>query len=251
MPRTGAQVPRRGATLGVCPDGAASPLRLMNRGINLLFPVPQPPQASNKKKRVFIVDDHPVIRHGLAQTFSTTQDLEPAGEAASSSEAIGQLRACRADLVLVDISLAGTNGIELTKQIRAEHPQLPILILSMHEASLYAGRAQRAGANGYLMKRTGPEELLRAVRALVSGVSYTSPQAGPGPGPALEELTDRELEVLQLVGEGQSTREIAARLNLSNKTIETHRLNLKEKLRLKSAPELVRYAVDWVRTQHG
>jgi DNA-binding NarL/FixJ family response regulator len=154
-------------------------------------------------------------------------------------------------LVLVDISLAGTNGIELTKQIRAEHPKLPILILSMHEETLYANRALKAGANGYLMKRAGADELLKAVRSLLAGTAYRSPQNGGTSDSALEELTDRELEILQLVGEGQSTREIAARLNLSSKTIETHRLNLKEKLHLKTAPELVRYAVDWVRTQHG
>jgi DNA-binding NarL/FixJ family response regulator len=209
------------------------------------------PQTLTSKKRVFIVDDHPVIRHGVTQTLSTTPDLEPVGEAGSSSEAIGRLRSCSADLVLVDISLAGTNGIELTKQIRAEHPKLPILILSMHEETLYANRALKAGANGYLMKRAGADELLKAVRSLLAGTAYRSPQNGGTSDSALEELTDRELEILQLVGEGQSTREIAARLNLSSKTIETHRLNLKEKLHLKTAPELVRYAVDWVRTQHG
>ncbi len=213
------------------------------------------------QRQVVIVDDHPIIRHGVAQTIRLEPDLVVGGEASSAAEALTILRSVHADLAVIDVSLNGTNGIELIKQIRSEHPHLPILVLSMHDESLYAIRAIRAGAGGYIMKREAPEKLLTAVRKVLAGEIYMSEsqQTGlvtdPSQAPqdqaaaAIDALTDREIEVLQLVGQGHGTRDIAMRLNLSAKTIETHRLNMKEKLELKSAPELIRFAVNWVRGQ--
>ncbi len=210
-------------------------------------------------RQVVIVDDHPIIRHGVAQTIRLEPDLVVGGEASSAAEALTILRSIHADLAVIDVSLNGTNGIELIKQIRSEHPNLPILVLSMHDESLYALRAIRAGAGGYIMKREAPEKLLTAVRKVLAGEIYmnesqhtgflTAPTPQAKTAAVIDTLTDREIEVLQLVGQGHGTREIAVRLNLSAKTIETHRLNMKDKLDLKSAPELIRFAVNWVRGQ--
>ncbi len=222
----------------------------------LLAPLP-----ATARRRVLIVDDHPIIRHGVAQTIGLEPDLEVSGQASSAAEALAILREGPTDLAVVDISLGGTNGIELTKLIRGEYPALPVLVLSMHDEDLYAMRALRAGAGGYIMKREAPHLLLTAVRTVLGGGTYASPHVtarmeqpeaeDEAPGTPIESLTDRELEVLQLVGEGHSTREIASRLSLSAKTIETHRLNMKDKLALNTAPELIRYAVNWVRAQTG
>jgi DNA-binding NarL/FixJ family response regulator len=210
------------------------------------------------KHSVLVVDDHPIIRHGVCQTLGLEPDLQVVAEASSATEALDALRTFSADLAVIDVSLNGTNGIELIKQIRNEHPRLPILVLSMHDESLYALRAVRAGAGGYIMKREAPDLLLTAVRKVLGGEVYLSPalerRARPAEEPApaanpIDALSDRELEVLDLVGQGHHTRDIAQRLALSAKTIETHRLNMKDKLGLKTAPELIRYAVNWVRSQ--
>lgn len=210
------------------------------------------------KHSVLVVDDHPIIRHGVCQTLGHEPDLQVVAEASSATEALEALRTFSADLAVIDVSLNGTNGIELIKQIRNEHPRLPILVLSMHDESLYALRAVRAGAGGYIMKREAPDLLLTAVRKVLGGEVYLSPalerSARPAEEPApaanpIDALSDRELEVLDLVGQGHHTRDIAQRLDLSSKTIETHRLNMKDKLGLKTAPELIRYAVNWVRSQ--
>ena len=210
------------------------------------------------KHSVLVVDDHPIIRHGVCQTLGLEPDLQVVAEASSATEALDALRTFSADLAVIDVSLNGTNGIELIKQIRNEHPRLPILVLSMHDESLYALRAVRAGAGGYIMKREAPDLLLTAVRKVLGGEVYLSPalerSARPAEEPAaaanpIDALSDRELEVLDLVGQGHHTRDIAQRLDLSAKTIETHRLNMKDKLGLKTAPELIRYAVNWVRSQ--
>ena len=210
------------------------------------------------KHSVLVVDDHPIIRHGVCQTLGLEPDLQVVAEASSATEALDALRTFSADLAVIDVSLNGTNGIELIKQIRNEHPRLPILVLSMHDESLYALRAVRAGAGGYIMKREAPDLLLTAVRKVLGGEVYLSPalerSARPAEDPAaaanpIDALSDRELEVLDLVGQGHHTRDIAQRLDLSSKTIETHRLNMKDKLGLKTAPELIRYAVNWVRSQ--
>ena len=210
------------------------------------------------KHSVLVVDDHPIIRHGVCQTLGLEPDLQVVAEASSATEALDVLRTFSADLAVIDVSLNGTNGIELIKQIRNEHPRLPILVLSMHDESLYALRAVRAGAGGYILKREAPDLLLTAVRKVLGGEVYLSPalerSARPAEEPApaanpIDALSDRELEVLDLVGQGHHTRDIAQRLDLSSKTIETHRLNMKDKLGLKTAPELIRYAVNWVRSQ--
>ncbi len=228
---------------------------------------PRPAKTASRptvaKRRVLIVDDHPIIRHGVAQTLAMEADLVVGGEASSATEALEALRDSHVDLAVIDVSLTGINGIELIKQIRNEYPDLPILVLSMHDESLYALRALRAGAGGYIMKREASSHLLTAVRAVLAGEVYVSstmkaamnkealPDIDRESASAIDGLTDRELEVLQLVGQGHSTREIAFQLNLSAKTIETHRLNMKDKLEIKTAPELIRYAVNWSRGQTG
>lgn len=207
-----------------------------------------------------MVDDHPLFRKGVVQMLSQEADLEVRAEAESSPAALDLIRRTRVDLAIVDIGLHGsTNGIELTKSIKAEHPALPVLVLSMHDESLYADRALRAGASGYLMKREALNSVITAVRTVLDGEIYVSPTmakrliaqhvGGSGARPAVERLTDRELEVLQLIGEGIEIREIAAKLRLSPKTVEAHRAHIKEKLNLANAREVARFAVQWVDQQ--
>ncbi len=197
----------------------------------------------------------------MMQLFSGEPDLEVCGEAANAPSALGLLRMRRFDLAVVDIGLQdGANGIELTKWIRAEHPEMPVLVLSMHDEALYAERALRAGARGYVMKREALDCVLSAVRSVLSGELYISPSMSKrmifdhiqGSGEArsaVDQLTDRELEVLQLIGAGQEVRAIADQLHLSSKTVEAHRAHIKEKLNLRNAREVVRFATDWVNQQ--
>jgi len=210
---------------------------------------------------VFVVDDHPIFRHGIVQLINTEPDFFVCGEASSAPQALSALRTVDADAAVLDVSLQGTNGIELLKQIRAEHPDLPVLMLSMHDEKHYALRALRAGAAGYIMKREDGDTFLSALRRVVAGETVVSPTFGQEliyrvvssetsqSDSPINVLTDREVEVLQLIGEGRSSREIAVNLNLSVKTVESHRLHMKEKLRLKNAAELVRFATDWVAQQ--
>ena len=210
---------------------------------------------------VFVVDDHPIFRHGIVQLINTEPDFFVCGEASSAPQALSALRTVEADAAVLDVSLQGTNGIELLKQIRAEHPDLPVLMLSMHDEKHYALRALRAGAAGYIMKREDVDTFLSALRRVVAGETVVSPTFGQEliyrvvssensqSDSPINVLTDREVEVLQLIGEGRSSREIATDLNLSVKTVESHRLHMKEKLRLKHAAELVRFAADWVAQQ--
>ncbi|HEX8313157.1 MAG TPA: response regulator transcription factor [Chthoniobacteraceae bacterium] len=219
--------------------------------------------TGTRKHRVYLVDDHPVFRHGIAKLVNSEEDLTVCGEAGTAAAALDGLRQTEADVAILDVSLAGTNGIELSKQIRAEHPKMPLLVVSMHDEALYALRALRAGAQGYVMKREGTTHLLTAIRKVLAGEVWVSPrfseqllyQAARVPGPQekspLDALTDREMEVLQLLGLGQSTRKIAEELHLSPKTIETHRLHIKEKLGFKQSSELVFFAVNWVSNQTG
>ena len=178
-------------------------------------------------------------------------------EAGSAAEALTALRSLKPDAAIIDISLPGTDGLELTKMIRAERPDLPILVLSMHDESLYAERVLRAGANGYLMKQEVAEKIIPAMRKVLNGEIYLSDRAGQRilrdvsgragrtDKPSIEKLSDRELEVLRRIGQGQGTRQIAEQLHLSVKTIETYRAHIKEKLNLKNATELIRFAVQW------
>ncbi len=215
----------------------------------------------NGKRGIMVVDDHPLFRKGVIQMLSQEPDLEVRAEAESSPAALAALRKTPVDLAIVDIGLHGsTNGIELTKSLKAEHPNLPVLVLSMHDESLYAERALRAGANGYLMKREALDSVIAAVRTVLNGDIYVSDTmskrmiadhigvSGQTRSP-IEKLTDRELEVLQLIGEGSEVREIALKLHLSAKTVEAHRAHIKEKLDLKNAREVARFAVQWVDSQ--
>lgn len=207
------------------------------------------------RKRIFIVDDHPLMREGIRQWVGRTPGLEVCGEAESAVQAMAGIRRSAPDLVLVDISLPGRSGLELTKDLRARRPDLPVLVLSMHGEGLYAARALRAGARGYVMKRSGGDRVVSAIREVLAGhiavsqeaatfllESYTGrhPAGAPRPVP---NLTDRECEVLQMVGEAKSNREIAEELRLSPKTVETHRMNLVRKLELKNSAELLRFAL--------
>lgn len=210
------------------------------------------------KKRVLIVDDHPVFRHGIAALINAEPDLMVCGDAASSPAALEAMRNLYPDVALLDISLPGTNGIELIKLMKAEQPKLPLLMLSMHDESLYALRALRAGALGYVMKAEALTNVLDALRKVLKGEVYVSPRLSErlifqaiqsvdgGTGSPVDKLSDRELEVLELMGRGFGTKQIAGELHLSVKTIETHRAHIKEKLGFRDAGEMVRFAIDWV-----
>ena len=207
---------------------------------------------------MLLVDDHPVVRHGLSQMILREADLAVCGEAGNAPAALEDMRRLAPDLAVLDISLQGTNGIELIKLMRAEQPKLPILMLSMYDESLYALRALRAGARGYVMKGEAMDQILTAIRKVLNGDIYLSHRFSErlvfnanqslegGMGSPVDKLSDRELEVLQFLGRGFGTREIADELHLSVKTIETHRAHIKEKLGFKDAGELVRFAIDWV-----
>jgi DNA-binding NarL/FixJ family response regulator len=224
---------------------------------------PTVPTAARAQKRILIVDDHPVFRHGIAALITAEKNLAVCGEADSAPAALEAMRRLKPDLAMLDISLQGTNGIELVKLMRAEQPRLPIIILSMHDESLYALRALRAGARGYVMKGEAMSHVLTALRKVLAGDIYVSPRFSErlvfkaiqslegGMGSPVDKLSDRELEVLQLLGRGFGTREIANELHLSVKTIETHRAHIKEKLGFKDAGEMVRFSIDWVAQEQG
>jgi DNA-binding NarL/FixJ family response regulator len=210
-----------------------------------------------KKKEIFIVDDHPLMRKGMAMTLDNSVEYTVCGQAESAEEALNQIPSLKPDGCVVDISLPGMNGIELVKNLLAQLPDLKILVVSRHDEELYAERAIRAGAKGYLMKLEAGEVLVSAVRQVMNGGIYLSDSIGSqlimkiasgqsaGDNP-LEILSDRELEVFELTGRGESTKEIAQRLHVSVKTIDTYRARIKEKMHLKSANELMRRAVQWV-----
>ena len=205
------------------------------------------------------MDDHSVLREGLAMVINGQPDLLVCGEAADAPRALEIIGAVEPDIAIVDLSLVGGSGLELVKDIKALHPDLATLVLSMHDETLYAERALRAGARGYIMKRASTDELLAALRKVLDGGIYLSEQmsalvVGQPFGdratplvarPSLESLSDRELEVFQLLGEGRSTQEVARLLGLSMKTVSCYRQNIKNKLRLKDATELVQHAIHW------
>jgi DNA-binding NarL/FixJ family response regulator len=218
-------------------------------------------RAAQAPKGIFIVDDHPITRYGLAQLIGHEPDLRVCGEAESAQQALDALKSIQPDLVLADITMPGKSGLEFIKDVNAQHPGLAVLVTSMHDESLYAERVLRAGGRGYIMKSEGGEKLLEAVRQVLGGQVYVSPSvsaallngisrhrssAGEG-GPSA--LSDREFEIFGLIGQGLSTREISQRLNLSIKTVETHRLHIKEKLHLQTGSELIKQAVRWAATQ--
>jgi DNA-binding NarL/FixJ family response regulator len=210
------------------------------------------------KHKVFIVDDHPIVREGLAQMIHREPDLAVCGEAEDAQTALQMIHSLKPDIVIVDISLHGPDGLDLLKSVRAKDPRLPVLILSMHDESIYAERSLRAGANGYIMKQEATENVLVALRRILNREVYVSPpiankmlqrfvsaRTAQGKHSTVDGLSDRELEVLRLIGEGHSTRQIANALHLSVKTVESYQAHLKEKLALKNSRELVQYAVQW------
>jgi DNA-binding NarL/FixJ family response regulator len=216
---------------------------------------------AKEHKRIYIVDDHPVFREGLVGLVKREADLTVCGEADAASHALSALEKLKPDLTLVDIGLPGRSGLELIKDIRAVRPELPVLVISMHDETLYAERVLRAGGRGYIMKQEGPQKILRAVRQVLDGQIYLSEKMSvrildafsnrSRTASPISRLTDRELEVLQLIGEGKDSHDIADQLNLSFKTVDAHRGRLKEKLSLKSGTELICYAARWVESQRA
>ena len=209
------------------------------------------------KRTIFLVDDHPVVRQGLALLINREADLMVCGDAEESAAALRGIEQLKPDLIVVDISLNGPDGLDLLKNIRAKDANLPVLVLSMLDESLYAERSLRAGANGYIMKQEATERVLVAIRRILSGEIYVSDgiadrilQQFAG-GARVEQrspvacLTDRELEVFRLIGEGHGTRQIAEELRISVKTVESYQAHIKEKLSLKNARELVQRAIQW------
>jgi len=213
------------------------------------------------KRKVLVVDDHPFMRAGLSQLIDRQPDLCVCGEAGDPTTALQQMSKSPVDLVLSDMTMPGRSGIEFIKDILALHPNLAILVVSMHDEMIYAERVLRAGGRGYIMKEAGGENLLAAIRQVLSGQVYVSPKLSAkildnlsgkkprGSSSPIEKLSDREFEVFKLIGDGKSTREIAAQLGISAKTVDVHRGHIKEKLELKDATSLVRHAVRWVETQ--
>jgi DNA-binding NarL/FixJ family response regulator len=214
--------------------------------------------AKTGKARVLLVDDHPIVRQGLGQLINEEPDLAIVAEAEDFPQALAAVDASQPDVAIVDISLKDRSGIELIKEIRAKRPELPILVLSMHDESLHAERVLRAGAKGYIMKQEATEQVMNAIRRVLRGEVYLSDRMASrmvnrlvtGPqnagGSPIERLSDREFEVFQMIGNGVGPSEIAEKLGLSVKTVETHRERIKEKLNLASGSELIRYAMQYV-----
>lgn len=215
----------------------------------------EPPPAV---RRILLLDDHPLLRKGLSALINQEPDLMVVGEAEDGQQALRALAESRFDLAIVDISLPGVDGIEVLKSLKERFPELPTLVVSMHDESLFAERALRAGARGFVMKQEAVESILTAIRRVLAGQIYVSERiatrmlkklvdgdARPS-ARTLDVLTDRELTIFRLIGQGYGTRQIAEQLHLSAKTVESHRAHIKEKLDLASGTELVRYACLWV-----
>jgi DNA-binding NarL/FixJ family response regulator len=214
------------------------------------------------KRTVLIVDDHPIVRQGLAQLINQESDLLVCGQAEDAHEAIAAIRELNPNMVIVDISLKETSGVELIKDLKVQYPDLPVLTLSMHDEAVYGERALRAGARGYIMKQEATEKVVTAIRRVLAGEVYVSDGMAAkmvsklvGGGVSrksaspIEGLSDRELEVFRMIGEGYNTREMAEKLHLSVKTIETYRAHIKDKLALQDAGELLRSAIQWVNSE--
>lgn len=214
--------------------------------------------SATNRMRVLIVDDHPMTRMGLVHVINHEPDLVVCAEAENAADALGAVDACEPDLVLADITLPGKSGLELVKDIKAIRPRLPILVISMHDESLYAERVLRAGARGYITKHEGGKKLMQAIRHVLRGQIYISEKMSAhiletfsGGHTAsvrslIAQLSDREFEIFELLGEGLSARKIAERLHLSTKTVDVHRANIKAKLVIKTTPELISYAARWI-----
>jgi len=221
------------------------------------------PNASSAKRRarILLVDDHPIVIQGLTQLINEQDDMEVCGAAPDTARALHLAGTTHPDLVIVDISLQGSDGINLLKDLKTRHPHLLTMVLSLHEESLYAERALRAGARGYVMKHAPPVSVMAAIRRVLAGelcvsdkiarrmlAQAVAPHRPPATSP-IESLSDRELEVFRLIGRGRSTKEIADDLRLSVKTVEAYRAHIKEKLRIASAAELIQQATLWVQRE--
>lgn len=229
--------------------------------MNLFEPMSSLDSNAKKKARVLVVDDHPIVRHALADLVNRQPDLMCCGEADDITSIRTAIERERPDLILLDLRLGHEDGLESIKALKAQDESLCILVVSACDEMLYAERVVRAGAAGYIMKEEKPSELLAAMRSVLNGQLYVSRkiamtvfqksiETAPRPaGGGIESLTDRELQVFQLLGADLSTRQIASRLSLSVKTIETYRENIKHKLGLRDASDLVRSATEWVKHQ--
>jgi len=210
------------------------------------------------KAKILLVDDHPFMRAGLAQLIDRQPDLAIAGEAENPAAAFRLVATVKPDLVLTDLTMPGRSGLEFVKDLRAQHARLAILVVSMHDEAIYAERALRAGARGYIMKEAGGENLLTAIHQVLRGEIYVSPKMAAkvlddlsarrprGSSSPIGKLTDREFEIFRLIGQGKATRDIAEQLHLSTKTVDVHRSHIKEKLGLSDSTALVRHAVRWI-----
>jgi DNA-binding NarL/FixJ family response regulator len=213
----------------------------------------------SRRNRIFLIDDHPIVRQGLTMLIDREADLEVCGDAQGASTALSALSAsgCEPDLIVLDISLNGPDGLDLLKTIRLKDAHVPVLVLSMHDEATYAERALRAGANGYIMKQEAAEKVLIAIRRILSGEVYLSERltnkmlqqivrgSDPSKNSPISKLSDRELEIYRLIGSGHGTRQIADELHISVKTVESYQAHIKIKLSLRSARELVQHAIEW------
>jgi DNA-binding NarL/FixJ family response regulator len=219
-------------------------------------------RAASTKVRVFIVDDHPIVRRGFQLLLAMEPDLMVCGEADSGPAALQKMLALKPDVAIVDLGLKASTGLDLIKQLRAQALPVKVLVFTMRDEGIYAERALRAGADGYITKEEGTDKAIQAIRLLMQGKRYLSEKmaekmmdsltgAAPGTGSAVQSLSDRELEVLELLGEGLGSREVAEKLHLSIKTVESHREHMKTKLGLTRATELVSYAFNWFHGEHA
>ncbi len=211
-------------------------------------------------RKVMVVDDHPLVRQGIATLIAQEPDLEVSDEAASAAEALRAMEQRAPDIALVDLTLKDSSGLELIKDMRIRFPHVQILVLSMRDEGFYAERVLRAGARGYVTKEEGRYRIIEGIRKVLAGQIYLSEKmatkvmgkivGGIDPaGSSMDELTDRELEVFELIGKGLATREIAGKLSISSKTVDSHREHIKQKLQLETAADLVKHAIQWVQCQ--
>jgi DNA-binding NarL/FixJ family response regulator len=228
-----------------------------------MTPKRQQSTTFGNKKRIFIVDDHPIVRDGLTTIINHEKDLAVCGEADEPQEALKAISELRPDVVIADITLKDSDGIELTKSLKARYPTLPVIVLSIHDELTYAERALRAGASGYLMKEVVSDKITAAIRTVLTGEIYVSNAMGKkllrkmaAAGKAdtisapIDSLSDRELEIFRLIGQGYKPSKIAQSMHISVKTVETYRARIKEKLHLANADELLRYAIQWVGSKY-
>lgn len=219
-------------------------------------------EKEQRKARIYLVDDHPIIRKGFTQVINQESDLEVCGSADNAEDTLRDVINLKPDCVIVDVLLENASGIDIVKGLKRRFPGLCMMVLSMHDESIYAERALRAGARGYIMKKEASEKIVGAIRHVLSGKIYLSDEMSSRllekftlpeqdmSDSAIDQLTDRELEVFRMIGRGYKPGDIARELNLSTKTIETYRDHIKRKIGVRTAAELTRLAVDWVGTMN-